>query len=227
MARPRYFEGVPNFPTIPLLERFDKHQVNIFLHRTDGLARLMREGKRRSRGPQVVLHRLLGSVGEPINPEGWLWYHREVGEGVPDCRTWWQTETGGYYYAPARRNATEAGSASRPFFGIRPELSTLTANCWRCHIGQSVHCRQLARTDAHRLWRPPALYRRLILCNIRANILPVTGAGATKTVITGLPACDDVLNISGHRLGTAEVESALVAHATSRRGGGGWLSARH
>ena len=166
------FEGVPNYPDN---SRFwnvcDKHQVNIFYTAPTALRALMREGEAPVKAASRSSIRLLGSVGEPINPEAWLWYHREVGEGrCPIVDTWWQTETGGVLITPLPgATPLKPGSASRPFSVSAPSWSTLTANCWRRHIGQSVHCRQLARTDAHRLWRPPALYRHLF-CAISGQI---------------------------------------------------------
>ena len=211
------FEGVPNYPDN---SRFwnvcDKHQVNIFYTAPTALRALMREGEAPVKAASRSSIRLLGSVGEPINPEAWLWYHREVGEGrCPIVDTWWQTETGGVLITPLPgATPLKPGSASRPFFGIRPELvdadgkllegatsgNLCIADSWPGQM-RTVYGDHQRFIDTYFVQYPGKYF---------------TGDGCRRDEddyywITG--RVDDVLNISGHRLGTAEVESALVAHA--------------
>ena len=211
------FEGVPNYPDN---SRFwnvcDKHQVNIFYTAPTALRALMREGEAPVKAASRSSIRLLGSVGEPINPEAWLWYHREIGEGrCPIVDTWWQTETGGVLITPLPgATPLKPGSASRPFFGIRPELvdadgkllegatsgNLCIADSWPGQM-RTVYGDHQRFIDTYFVQYPGKYF---------------TGDGCRRDEddyywITG--RVDDVLNISGHRLGTAEVESALVAHA--------------
>ena len=184
------FEGVPNYPDN---SRFwnvcDKHQVNIFYTAPTALRALMREGEAPVKAASRSSIRLLGSVGEPINPEAWLWYHREVGEGrCPIVDTWWQTETGGVLITPLPgATPLKPGSASRPFSAFARSWSTLTANCWRVPHREICALRTVGPDRCAPSMATTSALSTPILCNIRANILPVTGAGATKTVITGLP----------------------------------------
>ena len=160
--------------------------------------------------------RILGTVGEPINPEAWRWYHNVVGEGrCPVVDTWWQTETGGILISPLPgATPLKPGSATLPFFGIEPVVlddkgAELAGNGVS---GAPGHQAALAGHGPHHPWRPPALRRHLL------RPFPgyyFTGDGCRRDEdgyywITG--RVDDVINVSGHRLGTAEVESALVAH---------------
>ena len=211
------FEGVPNYPDN---SRFwnvcDKHQVNIFYTAPTALRALMREGEAPVKATSRSSIRLLGSVGEPINPEAWLWYHREVGEGrCPIVDTWWQTETGAALITPLPgATPLKPGSAARPFFGIRPELvdadgkllegaasgNLCIADSWPGQM-RTVYGDHQRFIDTYFVQYPGKYF---------------TGDGCRRDDdgyywITG--RVDDVLNISGHRLGTAEVESALVAHA--------------
>ena len=211
------FEGMPNYPDN---SRFwhvcDKHQVNIFYTAPTALRALMREGEAPVKAASRASIRLLGSVGEPINPEAWLWYHREVGEGrCPIVDTWWQTETGAALITPLPgATPLKPGSASRPFFGIRPELvdaegtvlegavsgNLCIADSWPGQM-RTVYGDHQRFIDTYFVQYPGKYF---------------TGDGCRRDEddyywITG--RVDDVLNLSGHRLGTAEVESALVAHA--------------
>ncbi|WP_417491765.1 acetate--CoA ligase [Maricaulis sp.] len=212
------FEGIPTWPGP---DRFwqviDKHQVNIFYTAPTAIRALMREGDGPVQGSSRASLRLLGSVGEPINPEAWTWYHRVVGDGrCPIVDTWWQTETGGIMISPLP-GATDLkpGSATRPVFGIVPALV-------------SSEGAPLPETGAaegnliiERSWPGQARtiygdHQRFI--DTYFSTYPgayFTGDGARRDEdgywwITG--RVDDVLNVSGHRLGTAEIESALVAH---------------
>jgi acetyl-CoA synthetase len=139
------FEGVPNYPDASRFwQVIDKHKVNIFYTAPTAIRALMREGEEPVKRTSRKSLRLLGTVGEPINPEAWLWYHRVVGDGrCPIVDTWWQTETGGILITPLPgATPLKPGSATRPFFGVRPAI--------------------LARHDAHGLRRPSALHRHLL-----------------------------------------------------------------
>ncbi len=210
------FEGVPNYPdNSRFWQVVDKHQVNIFYTAPTAIRALMRDGDGPVKSTQRTSLRILGSVGEPINPQAWEWYFHTVGDGrCPIVDTWWQTETGGVLITPLPgATPLKPGAASWPFFGIQPAL---------------------VDTDGHELSGP----------NQGALILKGSWPGQMRTVygdhqrfvdtyfstfegsyftgdgarrdedgywwITG--RMDDVLNVSGHRLGTAEIESALVAH---------------
>ncbi|MBT5157104.1 MAG: acetate--CoA ligase [Rhodobiaceae bacterium] len=210
------FEGVPNYPdNSRFWQVCDKHQVNIFYTAPTALRALMREGDAPVQSTSRASLRLLGSVGEPINPEAWLWYYHTVGEArCPIVDTWWQTETGGILITPLP-GATDLkpGSATRPFFGVQPLLvdtegQELTgAASGNLCIGDSWPGQMRSVYGDHKRFietyfsQYPGYY--------------FTGDGCRRDEdgyywITG--RVDDVLNISGHRLGTAEVESALVAH---------------
>ena len=210
------FEGVPNYPDAARHWRVcDKHGVNIYYTAPTAIRALMREGEAPVRQTSRRSLRLLGSVGEPINPEAWLWYHRVVGEGrCPIVDTWWQTETGGILISPLPgATALKPGSATRPFFGVRPVIvdqagAELSGACsgFLC-LADSWPGQMRTVYGDHRRFvetyftQYPGRY--------------FTGDGARRDEdgdywITG--RVDDVLNVSGHRMGTAEVESALVAH---------------
>ena len=211
------FEGVPNYPdNSRFWDVCDKHQVNIFYTAPTALRALMREGEGPVKATSRKSLRLLGSVGEPINPEAWLWYYREVGEErCPIVDTWWQTETGGILIAPLPgATALKPGSATRPFFGIKPQLVDAEGA-----VLQGATSGNLCITDS---WpgQMRSVYgdhqRFIDTYFVQYPGTYFTGDGCRRDEdgyywITG--RVDDVLNISGHRLGTAEVESALVAHA--------------
>ncbi len=211
------FEGVPTYPSPSRSwEVCDKHGVNIFYTAPTALRALMREGEGPVKKTSRKSLRLLGSVGEPINPEAWLWYYNVVGEGrCPIVDTWWQTETGGILISPLPgATALKPGSATLPFFGIKPvlvdnegkELEGATqgnlciADSWPGQM-RTVYGDHQRFIDTYFSQFPGKYF---------------TGDGCRRDEdgyywITG--RVDDVLNVSGHRMGTAEVESALVAHA--------------
>jgi len=210
------FEGIPNYPdSSRFWQVVDKHKVSIFYTAPTAIRALMREGEGPVKSTSRASLRLLGSVGEPINPEAWLWYHNIVGDGrCPIVDTWWQTETGGILITPLPgATALKPGSATRPFFGVKPlivdaggeELTGATEG-------------NLCISDA---W--PGMMRSIYGDHERFaqtyfstyKGLYFTGDGCRRDEdgyywITG--RVDDVINVSGHRMGTAEVESALVAH---------------
>ncbi|MBY0564366.1 MAG: acetate--CoA ligase [Hyphomonadaceae bacterium] len=210
------FEGVPNYPSVSRFwEVIDKHQVNTFYTAPTALRALMREGDEPVKRTSRASLRLLGSVGEPINPEAWLWYHRLVGDGrCPIVDTWWQTETGGALITPLPgATALKPGSATRPFFGVKPALVDDKGN-----ILEGATSGNLVLLDS---W-PGQMrtvygdHQRFFDTYFRTYPgMYFTGDGCRRDEdgyywITG--RVDDVLNVSGHRLGTAEIESALVAH---------------
>ena len=210
------FEGVPNYPDPSRFwQVIDKHKVNTFYTAPTALRALMREGEEPVKKTSRKSLRLLGSVGEPINPEAWLWYHRVVGENrCPIVDTWWQTETGGILISPLP-GATDLkpGSATNPFFGVKPVIvdadgkvleGEATGNL--C-IGDSWPGQMRTIYGDHQ--------RFIETYFIQYPGYYFTGDGCRRDEdgyywITG--RVDDVLNVSGHRMGTAEVESALVAH---------------
>ena len=210
------FEGVPTYPSSSRFwEVVDKHKVSIFYTAPTAIRALMREGDAPVKKTSRKSLRILGTVGEPINPEAWLWYYRVVGnERCPIVDTWWQTETGGILISPLP-GATDLkpGSAARPLFGILPAI--IEANG---RMSEGAGTGNLVITDS---WPGQArtLYgdhQRFIDTYFKTYPgLYFTGDGCRRDEdgyywITG--RVDDVINVSGHRMGTAEVESALVAH---------------
>ena len=211
------FEGVPTYPDASRCwQVIDKHQVNVFYTAPTALRQLMAQGDDYvNRSSRASLH-LLGSVGEPINPEAWEWYHRVVGDSrCPIVDTWWQTETGGIMITPLPGATTlKPGSASRPFFGVQPALMDAEGNL----VEEQAASGNLVITSS---W--PGQIRSVYGDHQRVidtyySTYPgyyFTGDGARRDEdgyywITG--RVDDVMNVSGHRIGTAEVESALVLH---------------
>jgi acetyl-CoA synthetase len=210
------FEGVPNYPDPGRFWQVcDKHKVTIFYTAPTALRALMREGDGPvKKHPRATL-RLLGTVGEPINPEAWEWYHRVVGDGrCPIVDTWWQTETGGILITPLPGAiAQKPGSATKPFFGVRPAI---VDNDGRTLEGACEGNLVLVDSWPGQMRTVFGDHQRFIDTYFRT--FPgryFTGDGAKRDAdgyywITG--RVDDVLNVAGHRLGTAEIESALVAH---------------
>jgi len=210
------FEGVPTYPDAGRFwQVVDKHQVSIFYTAPTAIRALMGQGDDFVKKTSRKTLRLLGSVGEPINPEAWEWYHRVVGDGrCPIVDTWWQTETGGILITPLPgATKLKPGSATRPFFGVEPALvdeqgTELTGATSGNLILKRAWPGQMRTVygDHQRFYDTYfAMYKGAYF----------TGDGARRDEdgyywITG--RVDDVINVSGHRMGTAEVESALVAH---------------
>ena len=210
------FEGVPTWPdSSRFWQVVEKHKVNIFYTAPTAIRALMREGEAPVKGCDRSSLRLLGSVGEPINPEAWMWYHEVVGDGrCPIVDTWWQTETGGILITPLPgATTTKPGSATRPFFGIEPVLVDGDNNILDGAVDGNL-C--IARSWPGQMRTVYGDHQRFI--ETYFTTFPgryFSGDGARRDEdgyfwITG--RVDDVLNVSGHRMGTAEVESALVAH---------------
>jgi acetyl-CoA synthetase len=210
------FEGVPTYPDASRFwQVVDKHQVNILYTAPTAIRSLMREGEAPVKRCSRKSLRILGSVGEPINPEAWEWYYRVVGDGrCPVVDTWWQTETGGILISPLPgATALKPGSATRPFFGVRPAIvdaegkeldgeaagNLVMLDSWPGQM-RTVYGDHQRFVDTYFRQFPGKYF---------------TGDGARRDKdgyywITG--RVDDVINVAGHRLGTAEIESALVAH---------------
>ncbi|MBV8564558.1 MAG: acetate--CoA ligase [Methylobacteriaceae bacterium] len=210
------FEGVPNYPSDSRFwDVVDKHKVNIFYTAPTAIRALMQKGEAPVKKTSRASLRLLGTVGEPINPEAWEWYHRVVGDGrCPVVDTWWQTETGGILITPLPgATRLKPGSATQPFFGVKPQIvnadgkviegeaqgNLVLADSWPGQM-RTVYGDHQRFVDTYFAAYPGKYF---------------TGDGCRRDAdgyywITG--RVDDVINVSGHRLGTAEVESALVAH---------------
>ena len=210
------FEGVPNYPdSSRFWQACDKHQVNIFYTAPTALRALMREGDSPVTSTSRKSLRLLGSVGEPINPEAWLWYYNVVGDGrCPIVDTWWQTETGGALITPLPgATALKPGSATRPFFGIKPVLMDAEGQVLEGATSGNLCLEDSWPGQMRTVYGDHQRFIDTYFVQYPGTYF--TGDGCRRDEdgyywITG--RVDDVLNVSGHRLGTAEIESALVAH---------------
>ncbi|GEO82519.1 acetate--CoA ligase [Pararhodospirillum oryzae] len=210
------FEGIPSYPSASRFwQVVEKHKVNIFYTAPTAIRALMREGEEPVTSCDRSSLRILGSVGEPINPEAWLWYHRVVGEErCPIVDTWWQTETGGILITPLPgATALKPGSATRPFFGVLPVLvdgeGTELAGATEGNLCLATSWPGQART----VYGDHERFVQTYFTTYKGYYF--TGDGCRRDEdgyywITG--RVDDVINVSGHRMGTAEIESALVAH---------------
>lgn len=211
------FEGVPTYPTpARAWEIIDQHQVTQFYTAPTALRMLMHEGDEWLKNSSRDTLRVLGSVGEPINPEVWMWYHEKVGK--EQCRivdTWWQTETGGHLITPLP-GATELkpGSASKPFFGIKPVLlDTVIAQPLQDQAEGALCISQSWPGQARSIWGDHARFVETYFKPYPGYYFSGDAAARDAEGDYWLKGrMDDVINVSGHRIGTAEVESALVAH---------------
>ncbi|UIZ57460.1 acetate--CoA ligase [Acinetobacter sp. SCLZS86] len=210
------FEGVPNYPSWGRTGHIvDKHNITILYTAPTAIRAMMREGDHFVRESDRSSLRLLGSVGEPINPEAWNWYYNVVGEGrCPIVDTWWQTETGGILIS-ALPGATplKPGSATRPLFGVQPAIVDAEGHELEGATEGNLIMKDSWPGQMRGIWGDPARFIEAYFSTYPGAYF--TGDGARRDEdgyywITG--RVDDVLNISGHRLGTAEIESALVAH---------------
>jgi acetyl-CoA synthetase len=211
------FEGVPNYPDHSRFWQIvDRHQVNTFYGAPTALRALMREGDEWVKKTSRSSLRLLGSVGEPINPEAWEWYWRVVGdERCPIVDTWWQTETGAAMITPLP-GATDLkpGSASKPMFGVVPQIVDAEGNVLEGATDGNLCITQSWPGQMRTVWGDHDRFFQTYFTTYPGKYF--TGDGCRRDEdgyywITG--RVDDVINVSGHRMGTAEVESALVAHA--------------
>ncbi len=211
------FEGVPNYPDVSRFWQVcDRWGVNIFYTAPTALRALMRDGDAPVKATSRASIRLLGSVGEPINPEAWEWYHRVVGDSrCPIVDTWWQTETGGALISPLPgATALKPGSATLPLFGVVPMLVDAEGAELHGATEGNLCLAQSWPGQMRTVWNDHARFFQTYFTTYPGRYF--TGDGARRDAdgywwITG--RVDDVINVSGHRMGTAEVESALVAHA--------------
>ncbi|MDI5936120.1 acetate--CoA ligase [Halomonas kalidii] len=210
------FEGVPSYPDNSRFGRvIEKHRVNQFYTAPTAIRALMQQGEEVLGDADLSSLRLLGSVGEPINPEAWEWYHRVVGQGrCPIVDTWWQTETGGIMIVPLPgATDTKPGSATRPFFGVQPALVDNEGNELEGAVDGNLVIKDSWPGQSRSIWGDHERFVQTYFSTFKGCY--TTGDGARRDEegyywITG--RVDDVLNVSGHRMGTAEIESALVAH---------------
>jgi acetyl-CoA synthetase len=210
------FEGVPNYPdNSRFWNVIDKHKVNIFYTAPTAIRALMQGGDEPVKGTSRASLRLLGSVGEPINPEAWEWYYRVVGDSrCPIVDTWWQTETGGILITPLPGAiAQKPGSATKPFFGVVPEIVDAEGKTLEGVAEGNLCIAKSWPGQMRTVYGDHARFEQTYFSTYKGKYF--TGDGCRRDAdgyywITG--RVDDVINVSGHRMGTAEVESALVAH---------------
>ena len=215
-AKTLMFEGVPNYPTSSRFwEVIDKHQVNIFYTAPTAIRALMKEGDKPVKKTKRNSLRLLGSVGEPINPEAWNWYYKIIGEEkCPIVDTWWQTETGGILITPLPGAIDlKPGSATKPFFGISPALVDNEGNKLEGEAEGNLILETSWPGQMRTVYGDHKRFADTYFSTFKGVYF--TGDGAKRDAdgywwITG--RVDDVINVSGHRMGTAEVESALVSN---------------
>jgi len=210
------FEGVPNYPDFSRLWQIvDKHQVNIFYTAPTAIRALMQKGDDPVKSSSRQSLRLLGTVGEPINPEAWRWYHQVVGGGrCPVVDTWWQTETGGILITPLP-GATDLkpGSATLPFFGVQPALVDNEGHDLEGATDGNLVIKASWPGQMRTLYGDHERFVQTYFSTFKGMYFSGDGARRDEDGyywITG--RVDDVINVSGHRMGTAEVESSLVAH---------------
>ncbi|UWU00393.1 acetate--CoA ligase [Proteus vulgaris] len=210
------FEGVPNYPSVNRMAQVvDKHQINILYTAPTAIRALMAEGDKAIEGTQRTSLRILGSVGEPINPEAWEWFYQKMGRSqCPIVDTWWQTETGGFMITPLPGAMDlKPGSATRPFFGVQPAIVDNMGEVQQGACEGNLVIIDSWPGQARTLFGDHDRFEQTYFSTFKGMYFSGDGARRDEDGdywITG--RVDDVLNISGHRLGTAEIESALVAH---------------
>lgn len=215
-AKTLMFEGVPNYPAVNRMAQVvDKHQVNILYTAPTAIRALMAEGDKAIEGTQRDSLRILGSVGEPINPEAWEWFYKKMGNSrCPVVDTWWQTETGGFMITPLPgATMLKPGSATLPFFGVRPALVDNLGEPLDGATEGNLVIVDSWPGQARTLFGDHERFEQTYFSTFKGMYFSGDGARRDEDGyywITG--RVDDVLNISGHRLGTAEIESALVSH---------------
>jgi acetyl-CoA synthetase len=211
------FEGVPNYPDVDRFwEMIARHKVNVFYTAPTAIRALMRDGDEPVKRHDRSSVRLLGTVGEPINPEAWRWYHDVIGDGrCPVVDTWWQTETGGIMITTLPgAHAMQPGSAGQPFFGVVPQLVDGSGQVLEGPASGNLCIVQSWPGQMRTVYGDHERFVQTYFSTYKGKYF--TGDGCRRDEngyywITG--RVDDVLNVSGHRMGTAEVESALVAHS--------------
>jgi acetyl-CoA synthetase len=210
------YEGAPNWPEPDRFWRLiQKHRVTILYTAPTAIRAFMKWGEQWPRKHDLSSLRLLGSVGEPINPEAWMWYHRVIGGGrCPIVDTWWQTETGAIMITPLPgATPLKPGTATLPFFGVLPEVVDDAGRPVPRNSGGKLVIRRPWPSMLRGIWGDPERYRQTYWSEVKGSYF--TGDGCRQDEdgyfwIVG--RIDDVLNVAGHRIGTAEVESALVSH---------------
>ena len=210
------YEGAPNYPEADRLWKIvDDHKVTIFYTAPTAIRACIKWGDHFPRRHSLTSLRLLGTVGEPINPEAWIWYREIIGKGrCPIVDTWWQTETGAIMMAPLPGAIpTKPGSATRPFFGIEPAVVNREGEPVPAGSGGLLVIRRPWPSMARTIFNDPDRYAKQYWSEIPGNYFTGDGARVDQDGDYWLMGrVDDVINVSGHRLGTMEVESALVAH---------------
>ncbi|MGO2336703.1 acetate--CoA ligase [Providencia sp.] len=215
-AKTVMFEGVPNYPSVNrMCQIVDKHQVNILYTAPTAIRALMAEGDKAIEGTDRSSLRILGSVGEPINPEAWEWFYKKIGDSrCPVVDTWWQTETGGFMITPLPgATMLKPGSATLPFFGVRPAIVDNLGEPLEGAAEGNLVIIDSWPGQARTLFGDHDRFEQTYFSTFKGMYFSGDGARRDEDSyfwITG--RVDDVLNISGHRLGTAEIESALVSH---------------
>jgi acetyl-CoA synthetase len=210
------YEGAPNWPDFSRFWKIiDDHKVSIFYTAPTAIRAFIKWGDQYVEGHSLASLRLLGTVGEPINPEAWMWYREKIGHNrCPIVDTWWQTETGAILIAPIPGAVpTKPGSATRPFFGIQPEVVTKEGEPVPAGHGGLLVVRKPWPSMARTVYGDPERYKKTYWSDVEGCYF--TGDGARQDAdgyFWLMGRVDDVINVSGHRLGTMEVESALVAH---------------
>ncbi len=212
------YEGAPNHPEP---DRFwqiiDDHKVSVFYTAPTAIRAFIKWGDKYPRAHSLGSLRMLGTVGEPINPEAWMWYHEQIGHGrCPIADTWWQTETGAHMLTPIPGAiATKPGSATKPFFGIVPEIVTKEGEPVPTGQGGLLVIRKPWPGMARTIYGDPERYEQTYWSEVPGSYFSGDGARVDEDGYYWLMGrVDDVINVSGHRLGTAELESALVAHTS-------------
>ena len=210
------YEGAPNWPENDRFWKIiDDHAVTIFYTAPTAIRAFIKWGDAWVKKHSLASLRLLGTVGEPINPEAWMWYQREIGhDRCPIVDTWWQTETGAIMIAPIPGAvATKPGSATRPFFGIVPEVVTKSGEPVPAGQGGLLVIRKPWPSMARTIYGDAERYQQAYFSEIPGSYFTGDGARCDEDGYYWLMGrVDDVINVSGHRLGTMEIESALVAH---------------
>ncbi|MGD0547489.1 MAG: acetate--CoA ligase [Terracidiphilus sp.] len=210
------YEGAPNWPNFSRFWKLiDDHRVSVFYTAPTAIRAFMKWGDEHVEKHKLDSLRLLGSVGEPINPEAWMWYREKIGHNrCPIVDTWWQTETGAILIAPLPgATPTKPGSATRPFFGIQPEIVNKQGDPVPAGSGGLLVIRKPWPSMARTIYGDPERYRQTYWSDIEGSYFTGDGARVDADGYFWLMGrVDDVINVSGHRLGTMEVESALVAH---------------
>lgn len=211
------YEGSPVYPNPGRLwEIVDKYRVNVFYTAPTAIRTLIKMGKEWPKQHDLSSLRLLGTVGEPINPEAWMWYHRVIGKGrCPIVDTWWQTETGAIMIAPLPGAVpAKPGSATRPFPGISADVVNREGKSVPPNVGGYLVIKRPWPAMLRGVWGDPARYKKQYWSDIPGVYFTGDGARRDKDGYFWIMGrVDDVINVAGHRLGTMEIESALVSHA--------------